>query len=451
MIRLRLALVGALLVAGLGALALYSGNAWAAQRPHDAPAPFLYRPYYGDQTVLSRSISLFDHDSPNYVQDGTFVRYDGQTFQTGGATSCQPYVNCYDGHNGYDINLYFAPVLAAGAGTVIRASWFNPSNHLDGGGLWVAIDHGYHNGVDYVSMYCHLSAILVSIGEQVGAQWQIATSGSTGSATGPHLHFSVFEMPHWQPMDPFGWRGAGPDPNFVPDYYLWASDPAAPTQAPCLACGDNSARAGATVVDDADPGFSTTGHWYTATGTGLIGGAMHWTPTTTADTPTATATWRPTIPAAGMYEVGVYVDPIDSGSQWASYTITSLNAAGSPITTTVWLDQEHIGTFQNAYGTISTGPQWVSLGSYQFAAGAQPGGQVTLSNATGEDGAQLGADAVEFVPLSGGAPPPPPAPTPTPGPTATPTIPPTPTAIPPTPVPTQIPGLLPPHRRGGHP
>src|SRR6185437_7626290 len=114
--------------------------AQAAARPHDAPAPFLYRPYYGTATVLQRSASLFDHDSPDYTSDGTFVRYDGQTFRSGGATGCQPYDSCYDGHNGYDINMLFEPVLAAGSGTVIRASWFNPSNHLDGGGLWVAID-----------------------------------------------------------------------------------------------------------------------------------------------------------------------------------------------------------------------------------------------------------------------------------------------------------------------
>jgi hypothetical protein len=429
-----------------GVVGMPPGTAQAAQRPHDAPAPFLYRPYYGSATVLSRAASLFDHDHPDYTSDGIFVRYDGQVFQAGGATGCQPYVNCYDGHNGYDLNLYFEPVLSAAGGTVIRASWFNPANHLDGGGLWVAIDHGYHNGIDYVTMYCHLSAILVSIGEQVGAQWQIATSGSTGSATGPHLHFSVFEMPHWMPMDPFGWRGSGPDPNAVPDYYLWAADPQAPTMTPCLACGDNSARPGATVVDDTAPGFSTTGTWQTAMGTGTIGGSMHWTSTTTANTPTATATWRPTIPTTGMYAVGVYVDPQDAGSQWAPYTITSLNAAGAPITTAIWLDQQHIGTFQNAYGTISTGPQWVSLGTYQFAAGASPNGQVLLTNATGEDGAQLGADAVEFVPANGGAPPPAPTPpgaTPTPAPTT-----PTPTAVPPTP--TEVPGLLPPRQRG-HP
>ncbi len=418
------------LLGGLG-----QSPALAAKTPHDAPVPFLYRPYYGTAPVLTRSASLFDHDGPNYVSNGTFTRYDGQVFHTGGATGCQAYVNCYDGHNGYDLNMVFEPVLASAAGTVIRASWFNPANHLDGGGLWVAIDHGMQGGIDYVTMYCHLSAILVNIGQQVPAQWQIGTSGSTGSASGPHLHFTVFQMPRWQPMDPFGWRGTQPDPNSIPDYYLWVGNPTAATQTPCLACGDNTPRSGATITDDASTSFSATGAWQSASGAGTIGGGMRWTATVTGAA-TATATWHPTLPSKGWYEVGAYVDPMNSGSQWAPYTITSLNAAGANQRTTVWLDQMHIGTFQNNFGTVSTGPQWVSLGTYLFDKGAS----VTLSNATGENGAQLGADALEFVPVSGGA-------TVAPAPTPAPTQPPAATA---TPAPTQVPGLLPPSHRG-HP
>jgi hypothetical protein len=433
-LRLMALVIGCFVVAlGIG----MQSAAHAATKPHAAPAPFLYRPFYGTATVLSRSVSLFDHDHPDYTNDGIFVRYDGQSFQTGGATGCQPYVTCYDGHNGYDLNMYFEPVLAAGAGTVIRAGWFNPANHLDGGGLWVAIDHG--NG--YVTMYCHLSAVLVQVGQVVQPQWQIGTSGSTGSATGPHLHFTAFQMPNWVPMDPFGWRGTTPDPNAAPDYYLWVGAPQAPTQAPCLACGSNAIAAGATVVTDASAGFHTTGTWQTATVAGMIGQTMRWTYTTSGSA-TATATWQPTLPTKGTYEIGVYIDPANTGSQWAGYTITSVNpATGQTMTRTTWIDQQHIGTFQNAYGTISTGPQWVSLGTYTFNAGSNPSGQVSVSNATGETGVQLGADAVEFVPAQGSS-----TTTPPPAPTQ-PVAPPTATPAPPTPTATLVPGLLPPHQR----
>ena len=223
--------------------------------------------------------------------------------------------------------MFFEPVLAAGSGTVIRAGWFNSMNHLDGGGLWVAIDHG--NG--YTTMYCHLSAVLVTIGQTVQAQWQIGTSGTTGSATGPHLHFSAFQMPNWLPMDPFGWQSTTmTDPNIVPDYYLWVGNPVAPNQAPCLGCDYGAPHTGATVVDDSNPGFSVTGTWQTDTGAGLINGTMHWTATTTGAA-SATATWQPTLPTGGLYEVGVYVDPQDAASQWAPYTINSLDAMGQPI------------------------------------------------------------------------------------------------------------------------
>lgn len=411
----------------------------AAARPAGAPEPFLYRPYYGTTPVISRAVSLFDHDHPDYSIDNVFVRYDGKTFNGAqSATNCTPGVSCYDGHNGYDLNMVFEPVLAAGAGTVIRAGWFNASNHLDGGGLWVAIDHG--NG--YTTMYCHLSAVHVRIGETVAAQWQIGTSGSTGSATGPHLHFTAFQMPGWIPMDPFGWQPTDkPDPNTVPDYYLWVANPVAPTQSPCLGCNGSATYPGALVVDDGESGFSATGTWKTSTGTGTIGNEMRWTYTTNGSA-SASATWQPTVPATGAYAVGVYVDPMNAGSEWTPYTITSIGQNGAPVTTSVWLDQMHIGTFKGNYGTINTGPRWVSLGTYTFVAGASVNGQVMLSNATGVTGVQLGADAVEFVPVSDYTAPP------SSGDPSTPTPPSAPTATPVPPTPTPVPGILPPRQRG---
>jgi hypothetical protein len=436
-----------MLVVALVALALGGIVAWpqgAAQAARTRVAtPYLYRPYYGSASIISRSVSLFDHDEPWYANDGKFVRYDGTTYSGSAVTNCQPHISCYDGHNGYDINMVFEPVVSAAGGTVIRAGWFNAMNHLDGGGLWVAIDHGVNpgNGVDYVTMYCHLSAVLVSVGQKVGTQWQIGTSGSTGSATGPHLHFTAFQMPNWEPMDPFGWTGAGDDPNPTPDYYLWVGNPASTTQSPCLGCDNGQPHQGAVVVDDTTAGFAATGTWHMANGAGMIDGGMRWTSTSTGGA-TATATWQPTIPTTGTYEVGVYIDPANASSQWAPYTITSLDANGKSLTTTVHIDQEHVGTFQNAYGTVNTGPQWVGLGTYTFGAGT--GGYVTVSNATGEVGAQLGVDALEFVPVAGGNAPQPP---PQGAPTATP-VPPTATPVAPTPT---MPPVIIPSRGHRHP
>jgi murein DD-endopeptidase MepM/ murein hydrolase activator NlpD len=74
------------------------------------------------------------------------------------------------------------PVLAAAAG---RVTW---AGLRDGGwGELVTIAH-----VDGVrTMYAHLSTIDVHIGEWIAGGTVIGRVGSTGDATGPHLHFEV--------------------------------------------------------------------------------------------------------------------------------------------------------------------------------------------------------------------------------------------------------------------
>jgi len=54
-------------------------------------------------------------------------------------------------------------------------------------GKAVFIDHG--NGL--ITMYCHLDKIDAKVGDEVAKGQHIATSGKTGRATGPHLHWSV--------------------------------------------------------------------------------------------------------------------------------------------------------------------------------------------------------------------------------------------------------------------
>ncbi len=54
-------------------------------------------------------------------------------------------------------------------------------------GMYVVIDHG--NG--YQSLYAHCSAIYVTVGQMVNKGDVIASVGSTGWSTGPHLHFEI--------------------------------------------------------------------------------------------------------------------------------------------------------------------------------------------------------------------------------------------------------------------
>jgi len=85
-------------------------------------------------------------------------------------------------HSGIDIAAPLgAPVVAPFAGTVIEIGeyFFN--------GKTVFIDHGQ----GLVSMFNHLSRILVTRGTRVRQGQKIGEVGKTGRVTGPHLHWTV--------------------------------------------------------------------------------------------------------------------------------------------------------------------------------------------------------------------------------------------------------------------
>ncbi|MBM7847755.1 M23 family metallopeptidase [Arthrobacter roseus] len=85
-------------------------------------------------------------------------------------------------------------VLAAASGVVKSAGW-----HAFGGGNRVVVDHG--NGLE--TTYNHMSAITVTVGQQVERGDNVGASGSTGASTGCHLHFEV--LVDGKAVDPNGW------------------------------------------------------------------------------------------------------------------------------------------------------------------------------------------------------------------------------------------------------
>jgi len=94
-------------------------------------------------------------------------------------------------HSGIDIAaMYGAPICVTASGIVIFSGWYG------GYGNAVIVDHG--NG--YSSLYAHCSTIFVGKGQSVNQGNIIASIGSTGMSTGPHLHFEIRQ--NGVPIDP---------------------------------------------------------------------------------------------------------------------------------------------------------------------------------------------------------------------------------------------------------
>ncbi len=93
------------------------------------------------------------------------------------------------GHYGVDIAAdYGSRVRAVAGGTVIWAGWKS-----NGGGYQVWIAHG--SGL--YTTYNHMSGVSVGRGQAVGKGQQVGRIGTSGWATGPHLHFEVWRGPIW--------------------------------------------------------------------------------------------------------------------------------------------------------------------------------------------------------------------------------------------------------------
>ena len=129
---------------------------------------------------------------PTYSSGGAGVAptYSGGTWAwpvIGGGNYISQYFHY--GHYAIDIAAdYGSTVVAALAGTVVYAGWAST-----GCGYQVIIQHSS----TLYTMYCHNSKVLVSRGQHVSRRQSIARVGSSGWATGPHVHFAVSKgYPH---------------------------------------------------------------------------------------------------------------------------------------------------------------------------------------------------------------------------------------------------------------
>ena len=90
-------------------------------------------------------------------------------------------------HDGIDLRaLVGTPVRAALSGVVQEINQGTVANCQYG--KWVLVKH--HNGLS--TLYAHLSRISVAKGDSVSTGDAVGLAGSTGYATGPHLHFTLY-------------------------------------------------------------------------------------------------------------------------------------------------------------------------------------------------------------------------------------------------------------------
>lgn len=74
------------------------------------------------------------------------------------------------------------PILASSDGSVVFAGW-----DKTGYGTMVVLQHENNRA----TLYAHLSAVSVRVGDKVVQSQVVGYSGSTGNSTGPHLHFEA--------------------------------------------------------------------------------------------------------------------------------------------------------------------------------------------------------------------------------------------------------------------
>lgn len=117
---------------------------------------------------------------------------------TGGINSAygyrtHPITGVYKLHTGTDYSYGDGVARSPRDGTVSAVEWNDAYGNL------VTVSHG--GGVQ--TRYAHLSSATVSVGEKVSTGEKVGNIGSTGYATGPHLHFEV--LVNGQFVNPEGW------------------------------------------------------------------------------------------------------------------------------------------------------------------------------------------------------------------------------------------------------
>jgi murein DD-endopeptidase MepM/ murein hydrolase activator NlpD len=188
------------------AVAFISASIWAAANATSVVAT-------ADQLAAAQQMILTLHDTVHVLR--TQVLYDaarvdsapdmimpvaGQVTSQFTRSRFHPLLQIFRPHHGVDLTAPFGTqIVAPAVATVTFVGW------KMGDGLTVELTHT--GGV--TTLYGHCREVIVRVGQRVRAGQAIATVGSSGLATGPHVHFEV--MMHGTPIDPLRYLSASHD------------------------------------------------------------------------------------------------------------------------------------------------------------------------------------------------------------------------------------------------
>ena len=109
-----------------------------------------------------------------------------------------PIYGYYEFHQAIDIAGpgWGSPIYAANNGTITQLN-YSPASSQGGNGYGYYITINHNNG--YYTTYAHLSGFArgIKVGSTVERGQIIGYMGMTGDATGPHLHFELWNVPPW--------------------------------------------------------------------------------------------------------------------------------------------------------------------------------------------------------------------------------------------------------------
>lgn len=282
------------------------------------------------------------------------------------------------------------PVLAVASGTVVLAGWATAgwANY----GLRVIIEHDYNaDGHRYVTIYCHMNAIYVSVGDPVVMGTEIGELGDSCNETlscptfGTHLHFAMHRdstIGGSGTGGSYGGNAVVPEPfdgyeDLVRGMTLVSHNNGG---GPVPVCEPLPPEGG--ILDDRSPCFVKGGsptYWhYESDG---WDGNLIWTMATSDASPDNWGRWNILLSAAGTYTIEAYTDAGFAQSRQARYEI------------------QHGGASDSALVDQTAVDGWNLLGAYDFSAGGEE--FVRLNDNTGEpvsSNIQLVFDAIRLTP-----------------------------------------------------